>query len=170
LTATNAHLSFFYNSVEAMSETSQATSLSRRRSREEDEAAQSTLADQDHEGTFGICRGDAPREDSFPVPPVDWRWGEGTDFVLMSDYSLAASNAINAIFLPIALSVVVCMCSIHAWNLWADNHHRSDFKDYKKNRSKMGLDFERYKRVPVSVSFNQLLASRLQMTRRLVCF
>jgi hypothetical protein len=118
-----------------MSESS--VTLNRRRSREDDE-----------EETFGICRGDAPREDSFPVTSADWRWGEGTHFVLMSDYSLAATNAINSIFLPIALSVVVCMCSVHAWNMWADNHHKSDFKDYQTNRSKMGRDFEKYKRVP----------------------
>jgi hypothetical protein len=96
----------------------------------------------------GIAYGDAPREDSFPAPHVDWRWGEDADCVLMTDYSLAASIAITAIFGPISSTLLICMCSVHAWKLWADTKHRADFKDYAKNRSKMGRDFERYKRVP----------------------
>ena len=81
----------------------------------------------------GIAHGDAPREDSFPVPPVDWRWGEDADFVLMTDYSLAASIAITAIFGPVSSMLLICMCSVHAWKLRADTKHRVDFKDYKKN-------------------------------------
>jgi hypothetical protein len=106
-----------------MSESQPSSTSNRRRSHGQDE-----------ETTLGIrirC-GDAPREDSFPIPQADWRWGEGTAFVLMADYALAASNAVNAIFLPIATTVIIGMCSIHAWNQWADNHHRADFKDYKK--------------------------------------
>jgi hypothetical protein len=96
-----------------------------------------------------IRRGEVPKEDSFPAPSSDWHWGEGVHFVIMSDYALAASLAIHAIFDDVALSVYICMCSVHAWQLWADSSkHRAYFNNYKKNRSKMSQDFEQYKRVP----------------------
>jgi hypothetical protein len=84
----------------------------------------------DNEPMVEICHGEAPRKDSFPAPSSDWCWGEGVHFMLMSDYALAASLAIHAIFDDVALSVLICMCSIHAWKLRADSSkHRAYFNE-----------------------------------------
>lgn len=93
----------------------------------------------------------APRTDAFPLPSLgdeeSWVWEPAPNSIIqtMTDFTLAHQRAAKEIW-PTA-SFIFGMCSYHAWNAWR-NHHKKFFKDYDKYKTRMGKDFEQYKKSP----------------------
>jgi hypothetical protein len=96
-----------------------------------------------------VFNGVAPHEDMFPFPKAEdleasgglWKWTDPT-VISMTDYTLAASNAISKVWEE--ANYTEGMCNIHVFLRWIP---KGEVKD-REVRTKMNVDFEKYKRCP----------------------
>ena len=112
-----------------------------------------------------IAMGPPKREDKFDLPVLPtgttWKWEPqtGHKIVVMKDYALAASNAVQKLWE--GSEVFVGTCSYHASARWLDTKGRMLLRD-KENRSLMMADFEKYKNCPHKDLVEYLLVSMVQ--------
>jgi hypothetical protein len=86
-----------------------------------------------------------PAIESAAVPAIESALDERIPMQLMTDYTLACHNAVKHIWWP--FPIIFGMCGIHAWKLW-HIHHFKKFKNKDANVTRMGLDFEAYRKSP----------------------